>query len=88
MCLFDGLICVTILFCKGKTINGKRGMWQEKERPSMACLYAIEGRSAVLSEIVFLFFLTSHAFLTFFLETFLFFLQSFQFGHQSACLLL
>ena len=47
MCLFDGLICVTILFCKGKTINGKRGMWQEKERLSMACLYAIEGRSAV-----------------------------------------
>lgn len=47
MCLFDGLICVTILFCKGKTINGKRGMWQKKERSSMACLYAIEGRSAV-----------------------------------------
>lgn len=88
MCLFDGLICVTILFCKGKTINGKRGMWQEKERPSMACLYAIEGRSAVLSEIVFLFFLTSHAFLTFFLEALLFFLQGFQFSHQSACLLL
>lgn len=40
----------------------------------MACLYAIEGHSAVLSEIIFLFFLTSHAFLTFFLETFLFFL--------------
>lgn len=54
----------------------------------MACLYAIEGRAAVLSEIIFLFFLTSHAFLTFFLETFLFFLQGFQFGHQSACLLL
>ena len=32
-------------------------MWQKKERSSMACLYAIEGRVAVLSEISFYFFL-------------------------------